>query len=249
MSDLIQVTDRVWCIRQKSYFACSYIVKASGGLVLIDAGMSSDGEPMLQAIDSIGFEPGAVRAILLTHWHNDHAAGASAISQLSGAKVFYHEMDAPNFSRAAARTSILGTIGDLVPELGPLVLFKGLLGNALPKPVAADAFVKDNQVIFDDFEVIETPGHTAGHVCYYFRPGKILFAGDALAVIGDHLRFMARPVTPDIGSARASMRKCLDREIDVVCPGHRQPLKKRVSDERKRFLTMLEETTRWPLLG
>lgn len=249
MSDLIQVTDRIWCVRHRSYFACSYIVKASKGLILIDAGMSSDGKSMLDAIYSIGFEPGAIKAILLTHWHNDHAAGASAISHLSGAKVFYHEMDAPYFSRATARTGALGAIGDWLPELGPLVLFKGLLGNALPRPVSAEEFVKDDQIIFDDFEVIETPGHTMGHVCYYFRPGKVLFAGDALAVIGDQLRFMSRPVTPDIKSARASMRKCLDREIEVLCPGHRQPLTKRVSEKRKRFVTVLDGTKRWPLLG
>lgn len=249
MSELIQVTDRIWCVRHRSYFACSYIEKSNNGLVLIDAGMSSDGKSMFEAIHSLGFRPGSIHAILLTHWHNDHTAGASAVSQLSDAKVFYHERDAPYFSRTSARTGVLGTLGDWLPELGPLVLFKGLLGNALPRPVSADEHVTDNQVIFDDFEVIETPGHTMGHVCYYFRPEKVLFAGDALAVIGDQLRFMSRPVTPDIKSAHASMRKCLGRDIEVICPGHRQPLTNGVSEERRRFVTMLEETKRWPLLG
>ena len=52
-----------------------------------------------------------------------------------------------------------------------------------------------------------TPGHTPGHVSFYYAPERALFAGDALAVIGDRVRFMARPVTPDLAAARASMRR------------------------------------------
>jgi glyoxylase-like metal-dependent hydrolase (beta-lactamase superfamily II) len=33
-----------------------------------------------------------VRAILLTHWHNDHSAGAQAIHASTGAPVYYIEM-------------------------------------------------------------------------------------------------------------------------------------------------------------
>jgi hydroxyacylglutathione hydrolase len=33
-------------------------------------------------------------------------------------------------------------------------------------------------------EVVETPGHTAGHVCYHFPHSQLLFTGDTLFALG-----------------------------------------------------------------
>lgn len=52
---------------------------------------------MSYALERIGITPGGVKAILLTHWHNDHAAGSAAVKTSTGAPVYYHEADSPNF--------------------------------------------------------------------------------------------------------------------------------------------------------
>jgi len=249
MSELIQVTSSVWCFRQRSYFACSYIVAARQGVVLIDSGMSSDGAGMLKAIEKIGRDPRTIKVILLTHWHNDHAAGTRKIREVSAADVHYHANEAPYFQGTLARGGMLGKLADLVPELGPLVLVKGLVGNSVPAAAEATSYLSSEQVIFGDFEVIETPGHTSGHVCYYYRPEGVLFAGDAIAVVKGKLRCMARIVTPDIPLARASMQTCLNRNIAVICPGHREPLIQNVEEERNSFLAKIANTDYWPLLG
>lgn len=218
-TQLRQVTQDILCIRRPSYLTYSYLVRAEAGLVLVDAGMDSDGDDVRVALRRSREPIDSVRAILLTHWHNDHAAGAEAIRGASGAAVYYHEGDEPFFTGRTARRGVRGWASEVIPEWGALVLAKGLLGEATPRPVAATRLVRDGEVILDDFLVVETPGHTAGHVSYYYRPAKALFAGDALAVVGGRIRFMARPVTEDIEGARASMTKCLGLEIDVLCPG------------------------------
>jgi len=43
------------------------------------------------------------------------------------------------------------------------------------------------------FEVIFTPGHTLGHVCYFDRPGLHLFTGDALFSLGCGRMFEGTP--------------------------------------------------------
>ena len=243
-----EVTAGVYCVMRRSYFTCSYLAEEQDGLVAIDAGMKSTGSEMLSAIAEIGRKPSDVRAILLTHWHNDHAAGAGELARLSGAEVYYSRVEAPNLDRSAASTGIRGRLSAVIPETGPLVLFKGLLGNAPEQPVEATRFVRDGDVV-EGFEVIQTPGHTRGHLSYYDRSRRVLFAGDALAVINGRLRFMSRPVTEDLGAARASMLRCLALPIDFICPGHREPMTRNTRSECERMLAHLSRGGRWPLLG
>ena len=50
-----------------------------------------------------------------------------------------------------------------------------------------DVLVEDNQVWKrDNFEVkiIHIPGHTTGHICFYFYKEKLLFSGDTLFSLG-----------------------------------------------------------------
>ncbi len=65
------------------------------------------------------------------------------------------------------------------------------------------------------FEVIPTPGHAVDHVC--FALGAVVFCGDL--VLGRGSSF----VPPDGGSLGGyldSLRTILEREPDILCPGH-----------------------------
>lgn len=178
-TEVRRVSESITCLRRASYLTCSYIVRTAKGLVLVDAGMDSDGADVLAGLHALNADVKDVRAILLTHWHNDHSAGA---------------------------------------------------------------------LVLDDFEVIATPGHTSGHVSYYYRPEGALFAGDALAVIDGRIRFMARPVTLDTVTARESLAKVLARQPQIVCPGHREPLTG-AAPACKVMADYVRRGGKWPLLG
>ena len=248
-TEVRRVTDSIVCVRRASYLTCSYIVRASKGLVLVDAGMDSDGADVHAGLREMNAEPHDISAVLLTHWHNDHAAGAHALHALTGAPVYYHRGDEPFLTGRAGATGVRRWVSDQIPEWGVLVLAKGLLGQATPRAVMAHHFVEDGDVILDDFEVIATPGHTEGHVCYFYRPEKALFAGDAFAVIDGRIRFMARPVTPDLEAARASVGKCLALNPQLICPGHREPLTAGVESACNDMRSYLKSRGPWPLLG
>jgi glyoxylase-like metal-dependent hydrolase (beta-lactamase superfamily II) len=247
--EIFQVTHSIWCVRRSSYLTCSYGVSTKRGVVLVDAGMDSTGNDVLALLAEMDQPLTAVRAILLTHWHNDHAAGARAIQERTNCGVYYHAAGQPWLSRDAARGGLRGWLAKRIPEWGIGVLLIGLLGDAVPEAVQPTAYIEHGQLIADDFEVIETPGHTPGHVSFLYRPEQALFAGDALAVIDGQVRFMARPVTMELAAARSSMEQCLAREIDVLCPGHREPLTQDVRAACERMQRHLITGGSWPLLG
>jgi hydroxyacylglutathione hydrolase len=69
-------------------------------------------------------------------------------------------------------------------------------------------------------ETIETPGHTAGHVCYWLRDAKVAFTADTLFALGCGRLFEGTPAT-----MHASLQKLvkLPAETVVYC-GHEYTL-------------------------
>lgn len=83
--------------------------------------------------------------------------------------------------------------------------------------------VGDGDKVFD-LEIIDTPGHTPGHISVYDRSGGLLVAGDALngqdgGVIGANPDF-----TPDIATADISIAKLATLAFDTVVFGHGEPV-------------------------
>lgn len=243
---VFEVTDDVLCVRRASYLTCSYLIRSAGVIVAVDSGMKTDGSDLLAGLAHWDAEVGEVRSMFITHWHNDHSAGSAIIKEKSGCAVYYARAEAPWLTRETATEGLLGALSDAIPEVGPLVLAKGLLGSAPMVAVQADRFVGDGDVL-EGLTVIETPGHTIGHLSFLDRARGILFAGDALAVVDDELRFMARPVTLDLEAARTSMRRCMREQFEWVCAGHREPMRITAA-LRDRFAAKLDDPE-WPLFG
>lgn len=121
-------------------------------LVIDPGGDFSIIDDMIKKLDKKG------GAVLLTHAHFDHIMAAADFSN-AGYKIYMHKNDM-----------------QLLEGSGNLAKYMGL---KLPK------FVVDNELIGGlieifgfKIEVIETPGHTAGSVCY--RIDNVLFSGDTI---------------------------------------------------------------------
>ena len=102
------------------------------------------------------------KAILLTHGHGDHIGGVQDIVEAYHVPVYVHKGDVPYLSD---------------PELN-----LSAYSNPTPIKVKADIIEVqqgDHITCGDiDLEVLETPGHTPGGVCYYME--GLVFVGDTL---------------------------------------------------------------------
>ena len=133
-----------------------YLVKNLGAAVVIDP---FDADNRVTAF--LGENKGLERYILLTHFHYDHILGADKLRQLYGAKIVIGIKDAPGLRDPALS----------------LAKYVGLE----QQPFYADIIVEGGQRLKlgdDEFEVIHTPGHTAGSVCY--KVDNVIFTGDTL---------------------------------------------------------------------
>ncbi len=89
-----------------------------------------------------------------------------------------------------------------------------------PRPVNA---VGDGDEVFG-LQIIETPGHTPGHISVFDPDRSVLVAGDAMngadgGVIGANPRF-----TADMDLANASIQKLAGLGADTVYFGHGEPV-------------------------
>lgn len=142
-----------------------------------------------------------VKYILNTHGHADHVLGNSKLKDVLKVPVCMHEADDRFFA-------------------DPLVREKSSKELGLPPPIPADIRLKDGGIIEVGtlkIEVIHTPGHTPGSVCYLVAGN--LFSGDTLFV-------GAAGRTDLIGGSLDTLIESIEKRLivlpkeTIIWPGH-----------------------------
>ena len=191
MSESIEIRHAVVGMFQANCFAVR--VGPQGQGFLVDPG--DEPEVIVELIKETGLEP---EAILLTHGHIDHTNAAGEIRRRFRSRVVCHGAD-----RAMVEEAGQPTLWDLARN--PCNVDQDLNG-AVTLNIAGQ-----------EVEVIHTPGHTAGSVCY--RVGPYVFSGDTL--FKQSIGRTDLPGGSDVVMMNTLRTKIcsLDDEL-VVYPGH-----------------------------
>jgi glyoxylase-like metal-dependent hydrolase (beta-lactamase superfamily II) len=176
----------------------TYLVACPQSLDAVIIDPAGDEDKLLALIETKSLH---VKYILNTHGHADHVLGNPKLKNLLDIPVCMHEADDRFFNDPAVREKSSHELG-------------------LPPSDPADIKLKDGDVLEVgtlNIEVIHTPGHTPGSVCY--RVGENLFTGDTLFV-------GAAGRTDLIGGSLNTLINSIEKKLivlpkqTIVWPGH-----------------------------
>jgi glyoxylase-like metal-dependent hydrolase (beta-lactamase superfamily II) len=147
------------------------------GLTLIDALSDADGALVLEQIERLGRSVRDLERILLTHAHRSHVMGLARLKTLSGAAVYAHEWEAGIV--AGGRRAQPVSMRPASP-LSLVTMRVGLMLGAGHPPCRVDEHLADGQKV-GPVTAIHAPGHTPGHMVFYWPERQALFTGDNVA--------------------------------------------------------------------
>jgi hydroxyacylglutathione hydrolase len=198
-----------------------YVIRGEK-IAVVDSGVLGTPTTYLApALESVGLKLGDVDLVINTHGHMDHLGGNSELKD-AGAEIALHREDAPRASsnrlhveQAAAGLKALGLEG-MVPQREAFLL------RLLGREVGVDRVLEDGDVVDlgSDvrLQVVHTPGHTGGSVCYWWEAAGLLITGDSIQARGS--RAGGLPVIEDPTSYPDSVKRAEGIGARSLLMGH-----------------------------
>jgi glyoxylase-like metal-dependent hydrolase (beta-lactamase superfamily II) len=181
----------------------AYLLAQDRELALFDTGLNMPGsyETLEKDLASIGFNINDIRHIFLTHAHTDHCSMAGILQKKTTAKIYLSTAAFQEYQHYRKADSAVSQARQFYSRHGmssheiDAVIEEYEDMRGIITEFNADDYLQNNEVReFGDwkFEVIFTPGHATGHVCFFFRKEGIMLAGDHI------LPYIAPSLSPNI---------------------------------------------------
>jgi glyoxylase-like metal-dependent hydrolase (beta-lactamase superfamily II) len=211
--------------------ANAYLVGDAASWLLVDSCTPGNERRIQRAVERRFGRGSRPRAILLTHGHFDHAGSAAGLADSWGVRIYAHALELPyltgqahyppfNLSSPGFFTTIARFFPTTTVNLGTRVE-----SFAPGQPVPG----------MEEWEMIETPGHTPGHVSFFRRSDRVVIAGDAVTTMDldsfwgtiAKRKQVCRPPVPatmDWKSARRSVELLASLHPSWIAAGHGAPM-------------------------
>jgi N-acyl homoserine lactone hydrolase len=169
---------------------------------LVDPGLIMQGGPAFGALAALGVDPGAIKDVILTHLHFDHAEGLAGWPQR---RAYVHRLE----TEAPYAQIVSGML-----EMVELEVLDGDEGEIEP-----------------GVRWLRTPGHSDGLISVLVDTddGLVVIASDCVGPLPEYFDRMDLP--EDFGPEREELleqwRRIRDLDPAVVIPGHNPPVRLR----------------------
>ncbi len=176
---------------------------------LIDTGTGMYHSFLEGSLLKVGVTIESITDILLTHSHIDHIGGVANIIREASPKVHLHKAEADLINAGDMRLTLADTFGAEVPRMK----IEGVLQEG--------SMISIGNIKID---VLHTPGHSSGSVCYHIKEKGIVFTGDTMFSGGSFGR-----VDFPTGNPREiveSLKRLSELDdFNTALPGHMAPVR------------------------
>lgn len=215
----MEIAPGLYSITQRQgIFVHAFLVADGEDLYLVDTLHSVDATEIVAALKQMGKEPADLTGILLTHAHRAHLGGLATLRTRCNAPVYCHEWEADIV--AGERRQPCMTLR----PTRPWRVWPGQVVSRFVKhpPAKVDHFIADGDQV-GPLQVVRAPGHTPGHVVFYWPERRALFAGDALV---NYPRFDSGwpGYMLNLRQQEATLQRLASLEAEYLCVGHGDPV-------------------------
>jgi glyoxylase-like metal-dependent hydrolase (beta-lactamase superfamily II) len=220
---LHKLTDTITAIdlqfQSRPNVIASYLFHDGKQAALIETGPASTVETLIAGVQAAGVPLEALRQLVVTHIHLDHAGAAGALTQRHPwMRVYVHPVGAPHLADPSKLIASAARLyGDQMEKLW---------GAIQPVPTEKITIVNDGDEIKlpgATLRAFATPGHARHHHAYLDANSGLLFTGDVAGVRIAGARYVRPPTPPpelDIEAWRASIAKLCAIKAAGLCPTH-----------------------------
>ncbi|HEY7592545.1 MAG TPA: MBL fold metallo-hydrolase [Actinophytocola sp.] len=216
--EIIELRPSLYLVRVE--FGQLYLWRDGDELTLVDTGVAGSGPEIAEAVASLGLGTSAIRRIVITHGHEDHAGSAAEVRDWHRAPVHVHEADAAFVRGTAVRPDPVLTEFDA--HLWETISALGLPPTP-PCPVDIELHDGDELDFGGGARILGIPGHTPGSVAVYLPAHRVLFTGDTIGTTPAG-EVMLGVFNQDEDQQLASFRRLAELAVEIACFGHGEPV-------------------------
>ncbi len=203
----------------EGYIQSIYLVEYPDRLLLLDGCSRADIRTLKNYITQTLKRPlDDLKIIFVSHMHPDHAGGAHTLREMTGAKI----------ASANKSESWYKGFDGILMHLTDIYL-TAWVASRMKKPkrylwysrtLKTDYKLNDGDSIplFDEWLVLETPGHTDRDLSVMHQPSKKIYVGDVILKVRGEYISPAFVVYPN--RYKASLKRYIDLGIDNMLLAH-----------------------------
>lgn len=197
------------------------VVQVNNKNLLIDCGYEETYDEFVSALEALGIPVKDLHAIIISHDDIDHLGALHLFKKTNkDLQVYCSLTEEPSVSGKIKSERLIQAENSLenLPED-----YKEWAKNFISQlnsiqRVPVDQTLRENDRILEELIVINTPGHTKGHISIYIPSENTVIANDAIVIEEEELNIANPQFTLDLPAAVNSVEKIRDlKPLKLIC--------------------------------